>query len=152
MCHGKQQLQFTRLATGQTADCEIEWTQLNGRFQIAFTESVSEDLRYSSSVDFDEALQALRTDFEKMGLQLHCARFAKNAFVSSLVRQSSGGLACYLVRFGRPVNPRTIVHSLSPTDPATTAHHSTNAAFIRRWVWSCRFLYPLGFFDRLRNR
>ena len=47
--------------------------------------------------DFEEALQGLRAQLEKRGYLLLCNRYRRDAFVTSLSRQMSGGLSCYLV-------------------------------------------------------
>jgi hypothetical protein len=66
--------------------------------------------------DFEEALQVLRTRLEYGGLLLLCNRFRRDALVTSLSRQMSDGLSCYLVKARVDLAPENLVECLGSAD------------------------------------
>ena len=88
--------------------------------------------------DFEDALAKLRSELEAVGLLMACNRFRGDAFVSSLARQMSAGLGCYLVRRKHPVDPERLVASLDETDVDAIATIDESAAHIEAWIASCQ--------------
>ena len=82
----------------------------------------------------DEALLDLWNDLESSGTRLSINRFRRNAFMTGLARQMGGGLACYLVEWGRPVGPEYIAPALASTDPRAVVSPSEHAAYINAWT------------------
>lgn len=93
--------------------------------------------------DFEEALEALRGDFEGMGRLVLINRFRRDAFVTSMSRQMSNGLECYLFKARRSIAPSMLVACLDPTEEMYVVLESEAAAFIARWQseppWDVRF-------------
>ena len=83
--------------------------------------------------DFEEAFQVLRANLEKRGLLLLCNRFRRDALVTSMSRQMSGGLACYLVRPRAGLDPEQVVECLGPADRSTVGTTSEAEVFIANW-------------------
>lgn len=113
-----------------------------------------EPVRVYRGLDFEDALQALRADFESRERLLLVNRFRQNACVSSLSRQMSHGLRCYLVEPRRPVDPSTLVNCLDPAPESEVVTEAEARAFIARWQsqapWHVRF--PLvRWLSRLRD-
>jgi hypothetical protein len=88
--------------------------------------------------DFEDALQLLRRDLETRGFLLLCNRFRKNAFVSSMSRQMSDGLSCYLVQRYRTVSPRRVVDCLAPAGRSAVVTYNESEAYLEAWKSSCR--------------
>jgi hypothetical protein len=86
--------------------------------------------------DFEEALQVLRARLEDRGLLLLCNRFRQDAFVTSLSRQMSDGLSCYLVKARVDLNPEELVECLGPADRSVVVTTSDAEAFIADWQTS----------------
>ncbi|MER6580089.1 hypothetical protein [Nonomuraea sp. NPDC001023] len=91
-------------------------------------------LVFRSSVDFEETLMELRRELERQGLLLLCNRFRRNAFVSSMLRQMSTGLSCYLVSPGKPVDPDNVFDSLDPAPRETVVLAEEGAKYIDEWI------------------
>ncbi|MBT0768524.1 hypothetical protein KIH74_06280 [Kineosporia sp. J2-2] len=83
--------------------------------------------------DFELAFQLLRAELEALGLHLLCNRYRRDAFVTSLSRQMSGGLGCYLVEPRRPVDPGRIVDCLGPARASDVVSKEEADAFIAGW-------------------
>ncbi|NAS25903.1 hypothetical protein GT755_30015 [Herbidospora sp. NEAU-GS84] len=92
---------------------------------------------FSSTTDYEEVLLPLRRALESRGLRLLCNRFRRNAFVSSMARQMSDGLGCYLVQPGEPVRPDTVVSSLGSAPAEDVVSEAEQEEFIRLWIDSC---------------
>ena len=90
--------------------------------------------------DFEDAIAKLRSELEAVGLLMACNRFRGDAFVSSLARQMSAGLGCYLVRRRQPVDPEQLVASLDEADVDAIAERSKSPprAFLEAWTASCQ--------------
>ncbi|WP_323101774.1 hypothetical protein [Intrasporangium sp. YIM S08009] len=106
----------------------------------------------AAGYDFEEALQGLRVRLESQGLRLLCNRFRRDAFISSLSRQMSNGLSCYLVLPGRPVDPKRIVPCLDPTAPGDVVSASEADNFIAKWKESTAAPALVRWFNRLGRR
>jgi hypothetical protein len=104
--------------------------------------------------DFEDALQNVRADFESLGRLLLVNRFRRDAFVSSMSRQMSNGLRCYLVQPRRPVDPSELVNCLDPTDERSVVTEDEAREFIARWQsqppWDVRFRW-VGWFNGRRD-
>jgi hypothetical protein len=83
--------------------------------------------------DFEEALQVLRARLEDRGLLLLCNRFRRDALVTPLSRQMSGGLSCYLVRPRVDLDPKRLVECLGPADRSLVVTTSEAEAFLANW-------------------
>ena len=83
--------------------------------------------------DFEEAFQGLRARLEERGLLLLCNRFRRDAFVTSMSRQMSDGLACYLVRPRADLDPEQVVECLGPADRSAVGTTSEAEVFIANW-------------------
>ncbi|MEU4235308.1 hypothetical protein AB0F17_64500 [Nonomuraea sp. NPDC026600] len=91
-------------------------------------------LVFRSPVDFEDTLIELRKELERQRLLLLCNRFRRNAFVSSMARQMSTGLSCYLVSPGRPVDPEKLVDSLGPAPREVVVLAEESAKYISDWI------------------
>lgn len=110
------------LATTQTGDDCVISVQIGGEVPATYR-----------GADFEESLQALRSDFESQGRLLLCNRFRRDAFVTPMSRQMSNGLQCYLVKIRKELDPRALVDCLGPADATSVAPASEAAVFIDRW-------------------
>lgn len=106
----------------------------------------------AAGYDFEEALQRLRFRLESEGLHLLCNRFRRDAFVSSMSRQMSNGLSCYLVLSGRPVDPERIVPCLDPADARDVVSAAEADNFITRWKEAAAAPALVRWFNRLSRR
>ncbi len=88
----------------------------------------------ASDVDYADALDRVRTMLEAESLLLLCNRFRLDAFVSSMVRQMTDGLGCYLVEERRPVSPDQIVESLAQAPAEMVSTREANEAFLHAWI------------------
>jgi hypothetical protein len=91
------------------------------------------DVVYGQGYDFEAALQSLRAEMESRGLHLLCNRYRRNAYVTSLSRQMSRGLGCYLVEPRRPVDPDRIVDCLGVASESDVVSTEEAEAFIAQW-------------------
>jgi hypothetical protein len=102
--------------------------------ELRFDRQNAPPLVFRSPVDFEDTLMELRQELERQNLLLLCNRFRRNAFVSSMARQMSTGLACYLVAPGQPVNPEKLVDSLGPAPRETVVLAEEAAKYIEEWM------------------
>lgn len=127
--------------SGRQIPCVVDVTQ-TGQSCVISVQVGNEDLANYRGDDFEESLQALRSDFESRGRLLLCNRFRRNAFVTSMSRQMSNGLRCYLVEFRKELDPAAMVDCLGPADVEDVVMESDALEFIDRWKsnppWSAR--------------
>ncbi|MDA0631909.1 hypothetical protein OUY22_00645 [Nonomuraea sp. MCN248] len=102
--------------------------------ELHFDQQNAPRLVFRSPVDFEDPLTELRQELERQGLLLLCNRFRRNAFVSSMARQMSTGLSCYLVTRGLPVDPGNLVDSLGPAPRETVVLAKEGARYIEEWI------------------
>lgn len=126
------------LSSDRLRPCVVTTSQAPDSFELPDSCQVTVSLEDAEVVsgrgyDFEEALQVLRGELESRGLHLLCNRFRRDAFVSSLGRQMSAGLGCYLVKPRRPLDSREVVDSLGPADRSDVVSAAQAAAFIERW-------------------
>jgi len=129
-------LSYLEIATGRIVPCEVVANQVDCACVVELSAEGSRQLEFASAVDFEEALSSLRLALEARGAILLCNRYRRNAFVSSLARQMTNGLGCYLVRRGRPVEPSQIVESLGPAPSDQVALAVDARAFVAEWIAS----------------
>lgn len=93
--------------------------------------------------DFEEAMDALRRDFDAQGRLILINRFRREAFVTPMSRQMSNGLSCYLVEPRRPVDPSRLVACLDSAEERDVVSEHEARAFIACWPseppWNVRF-------------
>jgi hypothetical protein len=123
--------------TGQVVECEVILHRAGDQrtLQVALLDG-TRVAEATSAVDFEEALSALRTTLEQEDLLLACNRYRVDAFVSSMSRQMTDGLGCYIVEPNRPVDPSLLVDALAPTPPEKVSSRANADGFISRWVAS----------------
>ncbi|GAA4534786.1 hypothetical protein GCM10023096_82390 [Nonomuraea ferruginea] len=102
--------------------------------ELRFDRQNAAPLVFRSPVDFEDTLTELRQELERQGLLLLCNRFRRNAFVSSMARQMSTGLSCYLVSPGQPVDPEKLVDSLGPAPREAVVLAEEAAKYIEGWI------------------
>jgi len=90
-------------------------------------------LAQGEGYDFEAALQLLRAELERKGVYLLCNRYRRDALATSLSRQMSNGLGCYLVKPRRPVDPDHIVDCLGPASASDVVSREEADAFIAKW-------------------
>lgn len=86
-----------------------------------------------SGIDFEEALQSLQGEVERLGYLLLCNRFRRDALSTSMSRQMSGGLRCYLVQPYTDLDVGQIVDSLGPADRKDVVSGVEADAYLRWW-------------------
>lgn len=64
---------------------------------------------------------------------LLCNRFRRNALATSMSRQMSDGLSCYLVEPRKHLNPESIVACLGPTDRSSVVTRREAEAYVKEW-------------------
>jgi hypothetical protein len=134
---GSRPATFVEITTGRRLDGQLLWRRLDEGSVV--TATVGEHLLGGAPFDdFEDALAGLRSELEAVGLMMACNRFRCDAFVSSLARQMSSGLGCYLVRKKHPVDPDDLVASLDETDLDAIATIEESTAHIEAWIESCQ--------------
>lgn len=124
--------QYWDLSAGRQKDCEVR-TSLVGSDALLEVSAVGEPTRDYQGHDFEDALEALRRDFEAMGRLVLINRFRRDAFVSPMSRQMSNGLSCYLVQPRRPIDSSMLVKCLDPADARYVVAEAEAREFIARW-------------------
>ncbi|MFI7463153.1 hypothetical protein [Nonomuraea sp. NPDC049646] len=127
-------LELVSLADESLLPCQVT-TQTDGEtYELRLTRASASPIRVRSSIDFEDALRQLRTELEQQNLLLLCNRYRRDAFVSSMSRQMSEGLSCYVVVAGQPVSPELLVDSLAsaPRSDVVTAEEASK--FINEWI------------------
>lgn len=125
-------LTAVEVSSGRHVPCVVTTSESPESCQVAVSSDGAE-IASGRGYDFEEALQGLRAELESHGLHLLCNRYRRNAFVTSLSRQMSGGLGCYLVAPRRPVGPERIVACLGAADESDVVSRAEGEAFIANW-------------------
>lgn len=137
----KLDLFFYDDTSGQQVPCAVTATQAGQDCTVSVQVGGEPRADYRGE-DFEESLRALRSDFESRGRLLLCNRFRRDAFVTSMSRQMSNGLKCYLVKFRKELDPEALVDCLGPADLEDVVLETEALAFIDRWKsnppWSAR--------------
>jgi hypothetical protein len=120
--------------TDAVTSCDVSWRRTGDLRSIDARMSDGRALVASSELDFEEAFQALRDQFEARRLLLLCNRYRIDAFVSSMSRQMSDGLLCYTVEARVPVDPSRLVECLAPAPLDKVVTREENDAFITAWI------------------
>lgn len=137
--------------SNERGDCSIAEVEVSSMVPERFTVSIHGSNFEVIGVGTDSWLALLdaRRQLEAAGWRLCCNASKRNAFASSMSRSMAGGLACYLVELGHPVSRSIVVGALEEVDCADAVEVATQAAFLRRWMRSCR--PPLSILYRLRR-
>lgn len=122
--------------TGDLSECEVVYRRSGDERTMHVVSAQGDQIIASSRVDFEEAFCVLRDQLEERDLLLLCNRYRVDAFVSSMSRQMSDGLSCYIVESGSPVDPSLLVDAMAPAPPHKVVTRAEAAAFIRDWVAS----------------
>jgi hypothetical protein len=102
--------------------------------------------------DVEAALGVLRSQLDEVGLLLLCNRFRRDALVTSLSRQMSGGLSCYLVKRRKDLNPDELVNCLDPAPRSEVVTGVEAEAYISGWKEWFEKPTLLRWVDRLLHR
>lgn len=130
--------------TQQILTVEVTASRVGDRRSISVISSDrSIEIMTESTNDFEEALERVRSSLEAKDLLLLCNRFRREAFVSSMSRQMTDGLGCYLVASGVPVEPSSIVECLGPAPRESVVFRREAEKHILRWVRSTRTPWAL---------
>jgi hypothetical protein len=129
-------LELVDLADESLLPCQVTTRTDGERYELQLNRANASPIVIHSSIDFEDALRQLRAELEQQNLLLLCNRFRRNAFVSSMARQMSDGLGCYLVVTGEPVSPELIVESLAPAPREDVVLADEASKFINDWIAS----------------
>ncbi len=119
--------------SGQHFPCIVTASEPEETCQVVVSID-DETIASGQGYDFELALQLLRSELEANGLHLLCNRYRRNAYVSSLSRQMSNGLSCYLVRPRRPVDPGQTVDCLGAADESDVVSREEADAYIAKYL------------------
>lgn len=130
-------LQLLELRTGRLTKCDVVHRRAGEQRSVhmALPDGSSID-EASSMIDFEDVLIALRTSLEEKGLLLLCNRYRIDAFVSSMSRQMTDGLGCYIVESKCPVDPSVLVNALAPAPLEKVTVRTEAEEFISQWMAS----------------
>lgn len=128
------ELSVVEVSTGRVLPCVVEVSSSgNEASSVLRLTADGPTALTGEGYDFEEALQDLRAQLEDRDLLLLCNRFRRDAFVTSMSRQMSDGLSCYLVKPRVGVDPEQIVECLGPADQSVVATKNEAEAFIANW-------------------
>lgn len=135
-----QKIKLLHLNTGRKETCTVlARRSADGHtYEVEIRTEHDTMMTVRAADDYEEALEALRVRLEERSLLLLINRYRRNAFVSTMARQMSDGLACYLVQMGRPVSPRRIVSSIAPAPARVVVTLREADAFVEQWIDSCK--------------
>ncbi|MFI9847925.1 hypothetical protein ACIHFD_63705 [Nonomuraea sp. NPDC051941] len=112
-------------------------TQTDGEtYELRLTRASASTIRVHSSIDFEDALRQLRAKLEQQNLLLLCNKYRRDAFISSMSRQMSEGISCYLVVAGELVAPELLDDSLGPAPRSDVVTAKEASKFINEWIAS----------------
>lgn len=129
-------LQLVALADESLVPCQVTTHTDDETYELRLNRANASPIVVHSTIDFEDTLRQLRAELERQNLLLLCNRFRRNAFVSSMARQMSDGLGCYLVVAGEPVSPELIVESLAPAPREDVVLADEAGKFINDWIAS----------------
>jgi hypothetical protein len=129
-------LELVRLADESLLPCVVTLRDIEDDdiCELRLDREAAPPLVFRSPVDFEDTLIELRKELERQGLLLLCNRFRRNAFVSSMARQMSTGLSCYLVSPGKPVDREKLADSLGPAPREDVVLAGEGATYISEWI------------------
>lgn len=130
-------------AEGHEHAVRVRWWHDDDRARVTVEGVAGGPITAEAEPDVEAALAALRDRLDERGLLLLCNRFRRDAFVSGLARSMSGGLGCYLVRWGWPVSPSRIATSLDPAPRHRVVTAAEAEVWTARWIRSCGRTWPL---------
>jgi hypothetical protein len=120
------------ISSGRLLPCVVTTSESTESCGISVSLDESDAVQ-GRGYDFEEALKVLRAQLEARGLHLLCNRFRRAAYVTSLSRQMSRGLGCYLVVPRRPVDPAQIVVCLGAASQSDVVSAEIAEVFIAKW-------------------
>ncbi|MGV9303833.1 hypothetical protein ACWDLG_10720 [Nonomuraea sp. NPDC003727] len=129
-------LELVNLADESLLPCQVTTQTDDETYELRLNCAGASPIKVRSSIDFEDALRQLRAELEQQNLLLLCNRFRRDAFVSSMSRQMSEGLSCYLVVTGEPVSPELLVESLGPAPRSDVVTADEASKFINEWIAS----------------
>jgi hypothetical protein len=140
-------LQLLVIRDDKQLPCLVELSEVLGECRLALQ---GEDIQATASgYDCEEALGSLREKLESQGAFLLCNRFRRNALVTSMSRQMSDGLACYLVKPFQAVGPEYVVDSLGSAQAQDVCSLAESQAFLRKFKEWFELPWPLRQIVRL---
>ncbi|MFF4991009.1 hypothetical protein ACFY19_27765 [Streptosporangium saharense] len=128
------ELELHDLATGSRSSGQVTAQTLGDECEVRLDLAGGPPLVVRSSNDFEDVLLRLRAELERQRLLLLCNRFRRDAFVSSMSRQMSDGLSCYLVTPHRPVSPEQLVDCLAPAPREAVVTAQEASKYIEEWI------------------
>lgn len=135
--NGRYALNLLNRSTGESIECEVVLHRAGDHrtLRVVLPDG-SVMAEANSAEDFEDALTSLREELEDQNIFLLCNRYRIDAFVSTMSRQMSDGLGCYIVKRHRPVDPSLIVGALEPAPPQKVSTKADADEFIARWIAS----------------
>ena len=131
---GRYSLDLLIRSTGESTECEVVLSRRGDQYSLKVVLVDGSLLaEASSAVDFEDALSALRATLEKQNRLLLCNRYRIDAFVSSMSRQMSDGLSCYIVVPNRPVDTSQIVDALASAPSHMVSTRAEADEFSSQW-------------------
>ena len=129
----KMECEYTDFDGSFLARCEIQSTQeIDGwKFRVGF--DGGDAVQYAGH-DLEDCLLQARCDLESRGMILLIDRFKREAYVSSMSRQMTSGLCCYLVRPRTPLAKEFLVDSLGSCKVGEAVPEVENEKYIRSWM------------------
>ncbi|MFI6502053.1 hypothetical protein [Nonomuraea typhae] len=127
-------LELVNLADESLLPCQVTTQTDDETYELRVNRAGASPIRIHSSIDFEDAFRQLRAELEQRNLLLLCNRYRRDAFVSSMSRQMSEGLSCYLVVAGEPVSPELLVDSLGPALRRDVVIAEEASKFINEWI------------------
>ncbi len=121
--------------------CWVELSQVLGEYRVLL--QGAEIQATASGYDYEEALDGLRETLESQGVFLLCNRFRRNAMVTSMCRQMSDGLACYLVKPFKAVGPEYVVESLGSAPAQDVCSIAESESYLRKFKGWFALPWPL---------
>jgi hypothetical protein len=124
--------QILNKVSEETIECFVELSDLDRSKMIRVCVN-DMTLARVEGYDFEEALANLGGLLERSNQVMLCNRFRRNALVTSLSRQMSGGLGCYLVLPRQHLNPDRIVHCLAPAPAEEVVFLHEAESYLADW-------------------
>ncbi len=91
-----------------------------------------------TSKDFFGALMLLRTELEKVNVQLLCNGARRDVFPSGMCRDMGRGLKAYITKLGCPARSADLVNIFDYSEDPSLGSVAEQQAFRRKWSESLR--------------
>lgn len=125
-------LEILKHNSGELNSCEIVTYASNSECLVEL-HMADATLMRRQGIDYEGALFGLREELDSSSILVLCNRFRRDAFTTSMSRQMSQGLKCYIVRPHRPVDPRKLVDCLAAAMRRDVVTAKESAQFIEQW-------------------